>query len=273
MLSFKRLIFILLTLFVHNLSAQDIGKYEKITEEIVKVYKPIAEIDGHSIKFRWLLDKPTRNITGNLEGETWLITIYGGLLFHPKMTYEAFRVIMCHEIGHIIGGEPTFHEPPSSNSGQPDYYATMICMKLLLEDKDNSNFANEKVDKVLQERCAKTFSDKKDHFLCIRSGMASLELTGLLSALHSRSKPPEYGTPSSNVVDVVQSSHPETQCRLDTLLAGILCTVKPIGKYSSEANDMNKLCARGVSSRPRCWFIPEPNDRSDPERLKKFEPQ
>jgi uncharacterized protein YkwD len=61
-------------------------------------------------------------------------------------------------------------------------------------------------------------------------------------------KIPQLDTPDPTVVDKTQSKHPKAQCRLDTYLAGSLC---------SKAYDVNQIPKDEFafcSNRPKCWF-------------------
>lgn len=231
--------------------------YLNIVEEIKDAYGPIAKSEGIKLIINWQLESKIMNATGTRDNSDWLITIYGGFFGLKGLNEESFRLILCHELGHIIGGSPVFEILPgiyTTSSGQPDYYAAASCMKLLLKDKDNSAFNERSVDKTLNQKCIQQFNNINDQNLCRRIGNAGQEFTKILN-FYSPSNA-SFSTPSKSVVQQMEDAHPDTQCRLDTILAGALCTFIPQGLSSKEADIMNRSCAQGVSQRPRCWFKP-----------------
>jgi hypothetical protein len=227
-----------------------------VANEIRRVYEPLARKDNTTFKIIWKLNEGVINASGIKRNGSWELTVYGGLMFHPFMTEEAFRFILCHEMGHILGGEPTFPVSPidrTSNSGQPDYYAAAVCMKLLLKDADNTH--QNAVDPVVEVRCRHTFNTPREQNLCRRVGNAGNEAARFLSTILGQKA--SYSTPSREVANHMESAHPVLQCRMDTYLAGALCRTMPSGISVDEGNQINASCNVGESARPRCWFVPQ----------------
>lgn len=56
--------------------------------------------------------------------------ILGGTTRVEDMTVDAYAAIVCHELGHLIGGAPyqTVSAPLWSSEGQADYFAARTCL-------------------------------------------------------------------------------------------------------------------------------------------------
>lgn len=239
-----------------------------VGNEIQETYAPIAQRENLNLNIKWYPDDPIFNAFGMSTDNSWEIAIYGGLISKPDLTPEAFRFILCHEIGHIIGGSPRFDfdgrvvldnskSDSSSNSGQPDYYAASVCMKLLLKNKDNSKFNNSNIDPILKLKCENEFKTESEQSLCKRVGNAGFAAMSFLNANMDVSMSLSFATPSKKVAIQMESTHPDFQCRVDTILAGTLCNSSPKGINSNEADQMNLACSNRPSAyRPACWFVP-----------------
>lgn len=75
-----------------------------------KVYGPLAKSAGVKLELNWLLDQTHVGAYGGPCSIGWSIYVLGGLIDHPMMTADAFRMTLCHEVGHSIGGWPTWRE-------------------------------------------------------------------------------------------------------------------------------------------------------------------
>jgi hypothetical protein len=229
-----------------------------VTHEFEAVYSPMARKLNLRLKFVYKLNSPVNNVTGIRQDDSWVITFYGGMMNQPTLTKEGLRLIVCHEFGHILGGEPSWthsNNPFSnSNSGQPDYYAASLCMKLILANQKNDEFYRSRsFDKNLEKACSERFHIKHDVLICLRTVEAGLELSQLLAEL-LRFVPPDFLTPDQTQARVLKEGHPSPQCRLDTFLAGALCNGHPGSANAYEMNEFVKVCDKGVSQRPACWF-------------------
>ena len=120
--------------------------------------------------------------------------------------------------------------------------------------------------------CDKNYQQQSERDLCYRSSNAGLSLASLLATLRN-SELPKFETPSRDVVQKTIDEHPEAQCRLDTYMAGAVCTVPfersiipgkglAQGVASLEAEKFagqSSCMARDgwvSAQRPRCWFKP-----------------
>lgn len=118
-----------------------------------------------------------------------VINIMGGMLMHPKMRNDTLKLLLCHEIGHLLGGPPLKSRNGwSSTEGQADYYSTTTCLKAMNFDEPS-------------------FID------------AAVALTGIYAEV-TREVPPRLDTCDEKKVERTNYGYPSVQCRLDTLMAG-----------------------------------------------------
>lgn len=117
------------------------------------------------------------------------IVVWGGMIAHSKMTASIFYLLLCHELGHFLGGPPLKSRNGwSSTEGQSDYYSTASCIK----------------EMGLDER---QFID------------AVLGLTAIYAEV-TRQTAPRLDTCDNTVSTRTNYGYPTIQCRLDTLIAG-----------------------------------------------------
>ena len=263
-------------LHVHEMAGESNVTKEQfyaIIEKAQNLYGPVIK-DYHSgnLKIRALWENPTVNASASQRGPNWYITMYGGLARHPIVTPDAFALVVCHEMGHHIGGYPYINYW-AANEGQADYYATQACAHHIWEDEveENASFASQ-ISEFGKALCDNHWAEDNQRNLCYRSLLAGKALGTLLATLRGSGEV-DFDTPDSSVVSRTKHPHPKAQCRLDTYVAGALCTVpQPIeiipGSQGINRNSLESelaaapyQCTRkgglaDIQSRPRCWFKP-----------------
>ena len=84
----------------------------------------------HDIAVR--LDPLNPRVNAEVVKENGLVAIvvWGGMISHPKMNPATFYLLLCHELGHFLGGPPLKSRTGwSSTEGQSDYYSAASCVK------------------------------------------------------------------------------------------------------------------------------------------------
>lgn len=136
--------------------------------------------------------------------ETDHIIVYGGASALIGGTEDSFALLLCHETGHLYGGRPWGDDKNQlALEGQADYWS---------------------------HKCFKQVLPK----LAPRNGDRLMEAALVLTAFYADNRGiphPRVDTPDVSVVRETLKTHPEPQCRLDTILAG-----------------------RDYQPRPNCWF-------------------
>lgn len=159
------------------------------------------------------------------ERDIYRIEVPGGLSRYALMTEDAYIALICHELGHLLGGEPLSYD--ISFEGQSDYYSTNTCLKKILPlIKNTSPEASAEV----KDLCGADL-------ICQRSLMASLSL-GRFDARIAKVKDPQISTPDKSIVEKTLQSHPQPQCRLDTRVAGALNKPRPSCWYKANLHNL-----------------------------------
>lgn len=196
-------------------------KYDEVLEAVKAVYTPIVEAKGGSfyIQEDWL-DGAVNMWAFRLGTEYWL-EIPGGMSRYILINEEAFITSICHELGHLLGGEPMRGD--ISLEGQSDYYATQECVASILTvvEPYRSQPPNQEVDGICE-----------DDFLCKRVLKGALSLTSYYAELEGVSFP-LYSKKSGVEVENTLKVHPPAQCRLDTLYAGYYREPRPACWYKN----------------------------------------
>ncbi len=226
--------YLVLILFVsQNLWASDPfnngfpeSQYHKILDEFQTHYGPkIANLGGEFVIWRDWGDGAV-NMWAERWGNTYILEIPGGMARYHLIAEEAFVLSICHELGHLIGGEP--QQGPISLEGQSDYFAGGQCIREMLDRIEP--FAKVVINPDVQDRCSPVPAEDKTR--CQRSLQGAKSLTSYYAEILNRPFP-QLNSVSSVEVAATLLVHPEPQCRLDTFVAGFF-----------------------GDPRPRCWFKP-----------------
>lgn len=193
------------------------------------------------------------------------VEIFGGLARHPYISPEGLMLVVCHEIGHHLGGYPRYNENMSgmSTEGQADYFATAKCARAIysaMNPKTNQNWAWANKTRLPVEvtgPCMKNFPGQPEAAIyCARSSMAALALAQVLGTTQNGARPNmSFDHKDPSVVTATFESHSKAQCRLDTYVAGALCGADPQVPFSP-ANPTQGACVdhQKDGTRPACWY-------------------
>lgn len=243
------------------------GRFNEIIDQISAPYSPIINARGGKLVVDRNWDNGTVNAYATRIGTQWKVAMFGGLARHPKITDDGFSLVMCHELGHHLGGHPYmkmfFWNAWNSNEGQADYFGALKCLRKIWEKDDNQKIVSQmELPKTLVQTCQKPFNTASEVALCERSGMAGLTLANVLADL-SKQDAPTFDTPDQRVVKSTFDRHPASQCRLDTYFAASVCE-KKVSDEISDANNLNGVCTtkggQTLGVRPLCWYHPDPKN-------------
>ncbi len=228
------------------------------------VHETIAEFEGEiaaihhlpvDIQFHW-----ANGIFQALGGRVATVVqfeFFGGLLA-GAMDEDAFAVVLCHEIGHVLGGAPEtrpYPFPMNSVEGQADYFATSKCLRRVFARADNfAVIRDQDVPESIRRPCEETH-DASDAEVCIRSLLSARKVFRLIYDDEDLG----FDEVDSQAVPATLMGYPSAQCRLDTLKAGALCT-RPSSEMFSFLDAYAGACREGggpdehAEVRPRCWY-------------------
>lgn len=168
----------------------------------------------------------------NEEYSKHYIFVFGGYARLNGMTEEGVLWVLCHEIGHGIGGSPhkANREYPVSVEAQADYYSTNICLEKVFKQipaqdiMPNSAYAKN----LCESQNTLTLED------CLR-GFKAIEGAQIFFRLAKNIQTEtDFTTPDTNIakkLDLSDSYYPSPQCRIDTMVAGLLKQARPVCWY------------------------------------------
>ncbi len=240
-------------------------QFNSVIDKIEGMYAPIVSSEPSAPVLKVIRNwtDGTVNAYAQQTGKDWKVSMFGGLARHEAITPDGFALVVCHELGHHIGGAPrkssAWASPWASNEGQSDYFANLKCLRRVWNDEDNTTVvATLEVPAALSEKCASAFTGQEAS-LCIRGGMAGMSVAKLFQSLYSETNSPKFETPSAKVVVKTDDNHPATQCRLDTYFQGSLCE-KSFNENVDAKSEVTGTChattGQTLGLRPLCWFKP-----------------
>ena len=254
-----------------SISSIDEQKFNEVINKVEKVYSPIVAALGGKLEVVRKWNDGTVNAYAQQVGSTWKVSMFGGLARHEAITEDGFALVICHEIGHHIGGAPKKGGSAggfwtggaaswASNEGQADYWATTKCLRKVFRTENNAQIvAKMNVPATVVNTCAEQFSSEEDRLICQRGSMAGLSTAKLFQSLRSSSKAPSFDTPDKKVVSSTDDNHPDFQCRLDTYFQGAICHIDEMIDAAQDSEEIG-FCYRAngdkLGVRPLCWFKP-----------------
>ena len=240
-------------------------QFNSVIDKVEAIYAPIVSSEGGNLKVARNWTDGTVNAYASRSGTTWNVAMFGGLARHSTITEDGFALVICHEIGHHIGGAPKkvsyWSNSWASNEGQSDYWANLKCLRRVFKD-DNSLRkvrAMNDIPAELENKCKAVFETAAERAVCIRGGMAGLSVSKLFQALRNAEVEPKFETPDAKIVTRTDDNHPAYQCRLDTYFQGSLCQAHYTDDVEQD-HEVTGTCHGAIGSRigtrPLCWFKP-----------------
>lgn len=237
-------------------------QYNKVIDHVEKIYA--YDFQRMTPKLTIVRDwySEVVNAYATLSYYSRIIDMKGGLARHPLMTEDAFALVVCHEVGHHIGGFPApmiLSHGALSSEGQADYFSTLKCLRrYFLRDNNQKIVEAFNVPKELKENCEESFKNKEDVAICIRSSFAGLAFAKVSAQLRGTENP-SLESPEKRKALVTDHDYPSPQCRLDTFVQGAICPA-PLQDDISSTDETSGVChsvnnhTKGM--RPACWFTP-----------------
>ncbi len=240
------------------------AQFNAVIDKYEGIYAPIISAEGGKLEVSRGWTDATVNAYAQRLGTSWKVSMFGGLARHDTITEDGFELVLCHEIGHHIGGAPKkaslWSNPWASNEGQADYFATLKCLRRGWLNENNVEIVGKmtNVPATLVSACSKAWSSEQDRAICVRGGMAGDSVSRLFAALRT-GEPAKFETPDARVATKTDDNHPAYQCRLDTYFQGALCEAS-LNDDVEQSSEVTGTChgSLGHTSglRPLCWFKP-----------------
>lgn len=242
----------------------DEAKFNEVIDSVVNIYAPIVSSMGGKLNVERNWDDGTVNAYAHRQNGMWNVAMFGGLARHNTITPDGFALVVCHELGHHIGGVPrkaSWYSTWASNEGQADYFATLKCLRKVFRNDNNKEIlAKLNVPQTVIDTCAAQFSNSEDQAVCQRGSMAGMSTAKLFQALRKQPTAPAFNTPDKNIVSKTDDNHPDTQCRLDTYFSGAICDIDDnteVGQRDESVGVCYRATGDSLGARPLCWFHPK----------------
>jgi hypothetical protein len=239
-------------------------QYNEVIDKVEAVYRSIVEKMGKKLTINRLWKNPRVNAGTTKKGNEIILNLYGGYPRHTLATPDGYALVICHELGHHLGGIPKkiFDSGLTgwpSAEGQADYFATLKCLRKVFRHDDNVAIVSKiDVPKLVHEKCTVPFPEEWERAMCMRTTMAGIAVSGISADIRNTSLP-SVETPDETVADETLDDHPLPQCRLDTYFQGSICEVSSYRSLSDQ-DEVQGACheknGHSEGGRPLCWFKP-----------------
>lgn len=253
-------------------------QFNSVIAKFQKIYGPIVKKLGGNLMMSGNWKDETLNAGARQMFGAWTVQIAGGLARRPELTTDGMTLILCHEIGHHLGGFAFVANGPlpfaiwAASEGQADYFATHSCARKIWEtDTLNNSQMIENAREDIYRSCSRVWKSQNELGLCTRSLMAAESVSLTMAALKGEAAKPQFITPDPSVVEKTNGKHPATQCRMDTYHQGALCAIafneglipgKKVrgGVFSENAEKESaavtctQMSQAKIGLRPACWF-------------------
>ena len=204
---------------------------DRIFSVLEDEYREDMEKEGLQLE---IVEADSRNFGGfaSREGRRARVEILKGTRMHRRITPEAYTLIVCHEIGHHMGGPPHAADRPwGSVEGQADYHATLKCWRRVANELDFIGLADPFTDDdaAIMDLCEGAMPENLDDRLVCQSGLrASLKLNRLMAELRGiPAASIEVGSESPEMVEKTLETEPSPVCRWETFRRGALEMPRP----------------------------------------------
>ncbi|PIK14623.1 hypothetical protein [Halobacteriovorax sp. JY17] len=171
------------------------------------------------------------------------LNFWGGMARIPGLNEYGWAFIVCHEVGHLLGGTPMNSLELyawGSAEGQADYFAGAHCLKRYF-----TSFPHQGEEIKLSHKIENQCNENK---YCLNSAKAAISFSHVIKYLYRDTPNLSLETPSKvNPNGSILKSYPDAQCRLDTIFES--------GKCINDFSSLEQwVCENSVGSRPACWF-------------------
>lgn len=238
---------------------------EQILKDAKSIYAPISITTFNKPLYFQMSESPSVGGSAHHEANHLAVVIDRGLLDSPRLTPDGFRMIICHELGHLFGGAPRRHAPPEwdgpiahdglsmmTSEGQADYYASLVSFRKMLE-LETLEFPRPDYSRAgprLKRKCEEEAGFKGEELqACLRAGLAGEDFLKLVFDFPISCE----NFDESIAPNLIRDFYPSRQCRLDTIVSGALCSENQTFVLDFNLMDKNG-CGQEYAARPACWY-------------------
>ncbi len=259
-MNFVALLFFFL-LAGHQVHADQVS-FVREHDKLKQLFQPVTEALGKT--FEVVIDEEVYEAAGaEFDGQIYRVRVSRGLLRSPKLDLDTFRMILCHEVGHLFAGAPRRNLPPEwdgviatdgrsllSSEGQSDYYAARGCFQMMSRNTISPPLND--VPLSIREKCETAWGERPPQVeMCLRSARAAKNFLRLTFDF-----PIDFDRPDlSHAGALIRDSYPARQCRLDTFVQAALCTDAPQLVWAAFDAGKSNCRTNPEAQRPNCWYV------------------
>jgi hypothetical protein len=242
-------------------SAPERAKLEAILEKVAQEFAPDFQKNRWRLvtKIGWNKDDLNAHARVGSFSENKRVISINGEIMRRNLTEEAILWPICHELGHHFAGAPIYPDSMLSAEGQADYWAAQVCMPRLFKTQFSENNYPAPAHSIEYLFCETHFVSELERQACARTLRGGLEFhQALFTAIapqlqklatqpiedlrphdlrwfkkYNAPHPPLLTTPDSRKASFTRLDHPAHQCRVDTVLAGVLHQPRPACWYKA----------------------------------------
>lgn len=116
-----------------------------IPAKIIGLFNQEISAAGYPLQLEAKWESPYFGAGVSLYENSFHLMILGGTTRLAEFTADAYAAVVCHEIGHIIAGEP--HQTISgaewsSSEGQADFFAASVCLPRYFKSLNEENISS-----------------------------------------------------------------------------------------------------------------------------------
>ena len=158
------------------------NEFYRVTNKLEEIYSPIVATAGGQLSIQKNWESGTVNAYARRKGGEWVVSMFGGLARHHSITSDGFALVVCHELGHHVGGMPK--RAWAASEGQSDYYASTKCFRRYVESDENLQIvSNMMIPERVRVFCSLAHDNVEDASVCQRAAMAGKSFGRALSPL------------------------------------------------------------------------------------------
>jgi hypothetical protein len=195
------------------------SRFNEVIMTLKAVYGPIIQQLGGELVVLDDWSDGAVNMWAWRVGAEYVLEIPGGFSRFYLINEAAFLLTICHELGHLLGGDPA--QDQISYEGQSDYFSAKDCPRELFMAFDQ--VVRPELPAEVRDLCQNE-SERRE--LCHQVLVGGLSATAYYAELEG-APAPLFSTPSPEKVKKTISTHPSAQCRLDTILQGYFRQPRP----------------------------------------------
>ncbi|PIK15148.1 hypothetical protein [Halobacteriovorax sp. JY17] len=244
-------------------------RFHALIDQVENTYRNYIESFGKTFSVTRDWQNPQVNAAAWKKENSYNFKIYGGLYRFETITDDAFLLVACHEVGHLVGGAPTYKPfNDGSSEGQADYFSVAKCFRKVIKGEDHESIIKGiPLEPLALSECAESFSiHSEEYSICLRASLAIGDMANTFKAISDIEILPTINTPDPYVrMFTIFNGYPNPQCRVDTLFAGSLCQVSEeidndfsLKLYNEGNCSVEAGHTRGL--RPKCWYVPRGED-------------